>query len=88
LCVYVDSGDVSMSQITLYLDDETDALLSAAAATSGLSKSRWVAEVIRRYAADAWPADCRNLAGAFPDFPLRESEASEAQPPDLPRLGF
>ncbi len=77
-----------MSQITLYLDDETEALLTSAAATSGLSKSRWVAEVIRRHAGDAWPGECRDLAGAFPDFPLREPTAERTMPPDLPRVGF
>jgi hypothetical protein len=77
-----------MSQLTLYLDDETDALLTTAAADSGLSRSRWVAEVIRRHAGDAWPAECRDLAGAFSDFPLREPGAESTMPPDLPRLGF
>jgi hypothetical protein len=50
-----------MSQITLYLDDATQALVDQAAAANGMSKSRWVAEIIRKYAAHDWPKDlpCR-----------------------------
>ncbi|MDD2742869.1 MAG: ribbon-helix-helix domain-containing protein [Rhodocyclaceae bacterium] len=76
-----------MSQITLYLDDATQALVEQAAQANGLSKSRWVAEIIRKYAAHEWPQDCLALAGAFPDFPLAEENQS-SQPADLPRLGF
>jgi hypothetical protein len=76
-----------MSQITLYLDDATQALVDQAAKAQGLSKSRWVAEIIRKYAAHEWPQDCLALAGRFPDFPLRE-ENGTPQPADVPRLGF
>lgn len=76
-----------MSQVTLYLDKETLTLVERAAQASGLSKSRWVAEAIRKYAVEEWPADCLGLAGRFADFPLRE-DAPAAQPPDVPRLGF
>lgn len=76
-----------MSQITLYLDPATQALVEQAAQASGLSKSRWVAEIIRKYAAHEWPRECLALAGRYADFPLREPQAS-ALPADLPRLGF
>jgi len=76
-----------MSQITLYLDDATQALVEQAAQASGLSKSRWVAEIIRKYAAHEWSQDCLALAGRFADFPLRE-ESPTALPADVPRLGF
>jgi hypothetical protein len=75
-----------MSQITLYLDDATQALVDRAAQASGLSKSRWVAEAIRKQAAEAWPADWLALAGQFPDFPV--NDASAAQPADTPREVF
>jgi hypothetical protein len=76
-----------MSQITLYLDDATQALVDQAALANGVSKSRWVAEIIRKYAAHEWPQDCVGLAGAFADFPLCEQSPT---PPtaDAPRLGF
>jgi len=76
-----------MSQITLYLDDATQALVEQAAQANGVSKSRWVAEIIRKYAAHEWPQDCLSLAGRFADFPLRE-DSPAAQPADVPRLGF
>jgi predicted transcriptional regulator len=76
-----------MSQITLYLDDATQALVDQAARAHGLSKSRWVADIIRKYAAHEWPQDCLALAGRFGDFPLRE-DSPAAQPSDVPRLSF
>jgi predicted transcriptional regulator len=75
-----------MSQITLYLDDVTQTLVDQAAQASGLSKSRWVAEAIRKYAAHEWPQDCLALAGRFADFPLRAEAPATAA--DTPRLGF
>jgi hypothetical protein len=78
----------AMAQITLYLDEETDALLTRAASASGLSKSRWVARAIRSHADDALPDAFRRLAGAFPDFPLQDRAADARLPPDAPRIGF
>lgn len=88
-----------MSQITLYLDDATQALVEQAARANGVSKSRWVAEVIRKHAAQEWPQDCLALAGQFDDFPLRDhahvaqpaaqsDRQSATYPRDTPRIGF
>ncbi|MDF1485614.1 ribbon-helix-helix domain-containing protein [Ramlibacter sp. H39-3-26] len=75
-----------MSQVTLYLDDETDALMRAQAQAAGVSDSRWVADLIRDAAEQRWPAQVIGLAGSFADFPLRE----DAPPPaaDVSRAGF
>lgn len=75
-----------MSQITLYLDEATQALVEQAARANGMSKSRWVADLIRKHAAREWPRNCLELAGQFADFPLREDQSG--LPADLPRLGF
>ncbi len=75
-----------MSQITLYLDEATQVLVDQAAQANGVSKSRWVSDIIRKYAAHEWPQDCLDLAGRFNDFPLRND--SSVQTADLPRLGF
>ena len=75
-----------MAQVTLYLDDATEELLSQAAQSSGMSKSRWVAELIRAHAANEWPQDCIALAGRFPDFPLRQEPSTSAA--DVPRVDF
>jgi len=77
-----------MSQITLYVDDATQALVDQAAHAHGISKSRWVAEAIRRYAAQEWPPACLDLAGSFPDFPLVGDDTNRAQPEDTPRVRF
>jgi hypothetical protein len=53
--------------------------------TNGVSKSRWVADIIRTYAAHDWPQDCLALAGRFTDFPLKQG-APCTQPADVPRL--
>jgi predicted transcriptional regulator len=76
-----------MSQITLYLDDETQARVEQAAAANGMSKSRWVAEIIRKYSAHEWPRDCLAAAGQFADFPLLE-DGPATLPADAPRVGF
>lgn len=76
-----------MAQITLYLDDATQALVDRAAKANDMSKSRWVADIIRKYAAQEWPKDCSDLAGLFADFPLRE-DSTVMLPADAPRLGF
>lgn len=75
-----------MSQITLYLDDATQALVDKAAKAHGLSKSRWVADIIRKYAAHEWPQDCL-AAGRFPDFSLC-NDSSAMPPDDAPRVSF
>lgn len=77
-----------MSQITLYLDDATQALVDQAALANGVSKSRWVAELIRLHARRQWPEAFLAAAGSIPDFPLLEGDGSEGLPPDVPRVGF
>ncbi len=77
-----------MSQITLYLDDATQALVEQAAAASGVSKSRWVAEMIRKYASNEWGPESLALAGRFADFPLKDAESADSLAADVPRIGF
>lgn len=73
-----------MAQITLYIDDATQARLREAAALRKVSQSQFVADLIRRATADAWPAAVLTLAGSVPDFPLAE-ELRAGLPPDLKR---
>ena len=58
-----------MGQVTIYLDDETDSLLKSAVKSTGISKSKWIAEAIRKRARGEWPREVIDLAGAWPDFP-------------------
>ena len=69
-------SEVFMIRITLDLDDQTSALVAAGARASGMSEDHWVSEIVRRYVSATWSAECRELAGAFPDFPLVEDEPS------------
>jgi hypothetical protein len=73
-----------MGQVTIYLDEETEAQARAAARAEGLSLSRWVAERIQRRARADWPAAIRALAGAWADLPSAE-RIRRTQPRDVPR---
>lgn len=53
-----------------------------------MSKSRWVAEIVRKYAAHEWPKSSWSLAGRFPDFALIDSADADSLPSDVPRIGF
>lgn len=61
-----------MAQVTLYLDEETKKRMRRAARAAGVSQSRWLAELVRQETASEWPAEVRELAGAWPDFPEAE----------------
>jgi len=66
-----------MGQVTIYLDDETEQKMVANARAMNLSKSKWIASVIREKLVDEWPATVRELAGSWQDFPsLNERRAS------------
>jgi len=60
-----------MGQVTIYLDDEMESLLKRHVKKSGESSSRWIAEAVRRRAANEWPADVLELLGSWKaeDFP-------------------
>ncbi len=61
-----------MGQVTIYLDDETEAKMAANAKVMNLSKSKWIANLIQEKLVDDWPDTVRRLAGSWPDFPSRE----------------
>lgn len=73
-----------MGQVTLYLDAETEKTVKAAASSSGVSVSRWVAGAIRARCGDRWPPSVAALAGAWADLP-EVGELRAAEVPDLPR---
>ena len=58
-----------MGQVTIYLDDETEAKMIANARVMNLSKSKWIANVIREKLVDEWPDSVRQLPGSWEDFP-------------------
>lgn len=73
-----------MGQVTIYLDDGTEAKARAAAASKGVSLSKWVAERIERGAGAEWPALIRELEGAWADLPSAE-QLREGQGKDVLR---
>jgi len=56
-----------MAQVTLYLDDETADRLKKAAKQAGLSRSRFLARLVREKTVTEWPQAVKELAGAWPD---------------------
>lgn len=67
-----------MPQVTLYIDEDTDAKARSAAQAAGVSYSRWVVELIRARTREEWPLAVRELAGSYQAFPLREASAEPA----------
>jgi hypothetical protein len=72
-----------VAQVTLYLDEETIKRMRREARASGVSQSRWLAELVLERTAKHWPDAVRELAGAWQDFPeadeLRRSEARDVK---------
>lgn len=58
-----------MPQVTIYLDDDTEARMRAAAQAEGIPVSRWIARLVQERTRTEWPAHVRDLAGAWPDLP-------------------
>ncbi len=56
-----------MSQLAIYIDDQLAERLDKAAKASGKSKSRWVADAIKRSLQDQWPKGFFDLAGSWED---------------------
>ncbi len=76
-----------MSQLTIYLDDDTEKRARAAAEASGGSLSKWISGVIREKTATTWPQRVLGLAGSWPDFPLA-GELRKGQKGDKRRERF
>jgi hypothetical protein len=66
-----------MGQVTIYIDDETERKLLNMIDKSGLSKSKWIAELIREKASTTWPENVVKLAGAWRDLPTAEEIRKE-----------
>ena len=66
-----------MGQVTIYLDDHTEKKMLNIVEKSGLSKSKWISELIQEKASTTWPENVKNLAGAWKDLPSAEDIRSE-----------
>jgi len=56
-----------MAQIAIYIDDQLAKRLDEAVTASGQSKSKWVAQAIKRSLTDQWPEGFFELAGSWKD---------------------
>ena len=61
-----------MGQVTIYLEDEIEEKMVKAAESAHLSKSKWIAKLIREKVANEWPQSVANFAGSWDDFPAIE----------------
>ncbi len=61
-----------MGQITIYLDTETEKKMHNMIKKRKVSKSKWIAELIREKTSETWPQSVKELAGSWNDFPSAE----------------
>ena len=61
-----------MGQVTIYIDDKTERKMLKMIEKRGISKSKWISELIREKASTTWPEDVVKLAGAWKDLPSAE----------------
>ncbi len=73
-----------MSQVTIYLDEQTDNKLRQAVEKSGLSKSQWITRLIKEKTTTEWPEAVREMVGEWQDVPEQE-EIRQSNTKDLPR---
>lgn len=73
-----------MGQVTIYLEDEIEKKMIENAKAMKLSKSKWIANVIREKLVEEWPAAVREMPGDWQDFPTAD-ELRDDQPPDVER---
>ena len=73
-----------MGQVTIYLEKEIEVKMCATAKAMNLSKSKWIAGVIKEKLVDEWPAAVKELSGAWRDFPPLE-DIRDYPHPDSPR---
>ena len=61
-----------MGQVTIYLDSECERRLSSMVKKSGMSRSKWISNLIKEKTANSWPENVAKLAGAWSDMPTAE----------------
>lgn len=76
-----------MGQVTIYLEEEVEQKMVAAAKSAHLSKSKWIAQLIQEKVANEWPASVIEMPGSWSDFPdlneIRSSQGKDIKRQDL-----
>ena len=71
-----------MGQVTIYLDSETEKKMSNVIKKTGISKSKWISDLIKQKMTSTWPENIVKLAGAWTDLPtaedIRKNRAEDA----------
>lgn len=73
-----------MGQVTIYLEEEIEKKMEAAAKSAHLSKSKWISLVIQEKINNEWPHSIAEMAGSWNDFPELEQIRS-GRNEDIPR---
>lgn len=66
-----------MGQVTIYLDNDLEKKMTHAAQAAHLSKSKWIASIIKQNIADEWPQSVIQLSGNWADFPSIDEVRSD-----------
>ena len=61
-----------MGQVTIYLDSETEKKMNNVVKKTGISKSKWISDLIKQKMTSTWPENIVKLAGAWTDLPTAE----------------
>jgi hypothetical protein len=61
-----------MGQVTIYLDSETEKKMNTMVKKTGISKSKWISELIKQKITTTWPENIVKLAGTWTDLPTAE----------------
>jgi hypothetical protein len=76
-----------MSQVTIYLDDESLRKIEAAAALEKSSLSKWVKATLMQSLENRWPANFSSLFGSLSEHDLPNSSPLDFSQ-DSPRESF
>ena len=58
-----------MGQVTIYLEEEIEKKMVAAAKSAHLSKSKWISKVIQEKVSNEWPQSIVDMVGSWEEFP-------------------
>ena len=72
-----------MGQVTIYLESEIEKKMNNMVKKCGMSKSKWISNLIKEKTASSWPENIVKLAGAWSDLPtveeIRESFGDDVE---------
>ena len=61
-----------MGQVTIYLESEVEKKMNNMVKKSGISKSKWISNLIKEKTVTSWPENIIEMAGAWSDLPTAE----------------